>query len=79
MSNTMTAIFIDTCPKCDTKQTALVGYLSHCLKCGHDWRSYRNIKEQPVIGWHDWWISSCDESEGTIYNDFVSQLMEVGK
>lgn len=75
MDNTMTGIFLDSCPKCGNNQTALVGYFSHCKKCGADWLSIRNVEVQPVIGWHHWWVQSCDE--GTIYNDFIASSPEV--
>ena len=63
----MTGVFIDTCPNCQHKQEALVGYLSHCQKCGHDWHSIRRINGEPITRWHNW----IDE-EGQ-YNDFYPQ------
>lgn len=65
-----TGVFIDECPHCHNKQEALVGYLSYCLKCGHDWRSYRHIPTQPIIRWHSW-----TDKDGE-YNDFVPQSLE---
>lgn len=68
----LTGVFVDQCPKCGCKQEALVGYLSHCLKCGADWRSYRNINRQPIIRFHNW------QDEQGIYNDFVSKEVSSG-
>jgi hypothetical protein len=47
-----TGIFYDKCPNCGNEQTALIGYKSNCNKCHTEWFSYRNIKTQPIIGFH---------------------------
>ncbi len=65
----MTAVFVDRCPNCKNQQEALVGYLSHCLVCGHDWRSYRDCNTQPVLRFHNF------TDEAGEYNDFVATIV----
>jgi hypothetical protein len=65
-----TGVFIDECPKCGYKQEAPVGYMSHCQKCGADWRSYR-MPGEPIIRFHEWFNVEGEYIEFTPIKPFT--------